>query len=165
MYIYDGITKSTITFLPRKVMESISIFVWYQPTYTSYNTIKYVLRKRMILKQFRHPLFLISNSSKLVPLYCSGRSSMMAAVASCAIPWIITSERISCKNDRLAQLFTTLLSVRDVFGSILGPLKSDTVSPTARHRCDVSSELCCPGVKLRRWTPPLVTRFGVIPRV
>ena len=25
--------------------------------------------------------------------------------------------------------------------------------------------LCCPGAKSRRWAPPLVTRFGVMPRV
>ena len=49
--------------------------------------------------------------------------------------------------------------------SIPEPVKSATVSPIARHRCDVSSELCCPGAKPRRWIPPLVTRFGVIPRV
>ena len=40
-----------------------------------------------------------------------------------------------------------------------------TVSPAARHLCDVSSELCSPGDKLQRWAPPLVTRFDVIPRV
>ena len=34
-----------------------------------------------------------------------------------------------------------------------------TVSPTARHRCDVSSELCYPGAKQRKWAPPLVTRY------
>ena len=39
----------------------------------------------------------------------------------------------------------------------------DTVSPKA-HPCDVSLELYRPGIKSRRWTPPLVTRFGVIPR-
>ena len=39
-----------------------------------------------------------------------------------------------------------------------------TVSPTARHRCDVFTELCSPGAK-PRWAPPLVTRFGVISRV
>ena len=48
--------------------------------------------------------------------------------------------------------------------SVPGWVKSDTVSPTARHRCDVSSELCCPDAKQRRWTPPLVTRFGAISR-
>ena len=37
-----------------------------------------------------------------------------------------------------------------------------TVSPTTRHRCDVSSELCCPGAKPRRWAPQLVTRLSVI---
>ena len=30
---------------------------------------------------------------------------------------------------------------------------------------DVSSELRCPGAKLRRWAPPLVTHLGVISRV
>ena len=30
----------------------------------------------------------------------------------------------------------------------------DIVSPTARHRCDVSSETCCPGTKPKRWAPP-----------
>ena len=39
------------------------------------------------------------------------------------------------------------------------------MSPAARHRCDVSLELCCPGAKSRRWAPPDVTRFGVIPQV
>ena len=29
-------------------------------------------------------------------------------------------------------------------GSIPGPFNLVTVSPMARHRCDVSSELCCP---------------------
>ena len=56
------------------------------------------------------------------------------------------------------------LSVREVWDSIPGPVKS-AVSPTTRHRCDVSSELCCPGAKPRRWAPQLVTRFGVIRRV
>ena len=42
-------------------------------------------------------------------------------------------------------------SARKVWGSIPGSVKSDVVSPSARHRCDVSSELCCPGVKPRRW--------------
>ena len=29
-------------------------------------------------------------------------------------------------------------------GLIPGPVKSDTMLPPARQRCDVSSELCCP---------------------
>ena len=40
-----------------------------------------------------------------------------------------------------------------------------TVSPTARHHCDVPSKLCSPGAKPRILFPPLVTRFGVKPRV
>ena len=43
------------------------------------------------------------------------------------------------------------LLVREVWGSIPGPVKSNTVQPTARHRCDVSSELCCSVAKKRRW--------------
>ena len=35
--------------------------------------------------------------------------------------------------------------------------RGDTVSPTACLRCDVFSELCCPGAKPQRWIPPLVT--------
>ena len=35
---------------------------------------------------------------------------------------------------------------RDFRGSNLGPVKSDTVLPTARHRCDISSkEAVLPG--------------------
>ena len=58
-----------------------------------------------------------------------------------------------------------MLSVRKVWDSIPGPVKSDTVSSTARHRWDDFSELCCSGAKPRRWVPSLVTRFGVIKRV
>ena len=44
----------------------------------------------------------------------------------------------------------TSLSARQIMGFIPGPVKTDKLSPTARHRCDVSSELCCPGAKPRR---------------
>ena len=29
---------------------------------------------------------------------------------------------------------------REIWGSNLGPVKSDSVSPTVRHRCDISSQ-------------------------
>ena len=64
-----------------------------------------------------------------------------------------------------AHLLSTLLLVRGSVGSIPGSVKSDKMSPSARHRCDVSSELCYSCAKLRRWVPLLVTRFGVIPQV
>ena len=58
----------------------------------------------------------------------------------------------------------TSLSLRKAWGSISGPIKSNIIAwPTTRHRCDVSSELCCPRCKSRGWPPPLVPRFGVIP--
>ena len=37
----------------------------------------------------------------------------------------------------------------EIWASILGPVKSDAMSPKARRRCNVSSELCCPGAKQR----------------
>ena len=46
-----------------------------------------------------------------------------------------------------------------------GLIKSNVVSPTARHRCDVSSWLCWPDAKPLKWTPLLVASLGVIPRV
>ena len=48
----------------------------------------------------------------------------------------------------------------DCLDSISGPVKSDKVLPTARHRCDVSSELCYPHAKLPRSVPILAARFG-----
>ena len=69
------------------------------------------------------------------------------------------------ENRLSSQWLKTSLLVREVLGSILGLVKLDTVSPSARHRCDVSSELCRPGANPRRLIPPLVTRFGAIPRV
>ena len=65
---------------------------------------------------------------------------------------------------QFAQWLKTSLSAREDLDSIPGLVKSNAVSPTARHRCDVSSELCCPDAKPRRWIPPLVTRFSVISR-
>ena len=55
----------------------------------------------------------------------------------------------------------------EAWGSISNPIKLNTVSPTTRHRYDVSLEF--EAVLLRRlvarWAPSVVTRFGIIPRV
>ena len=48
-----------------------------------------------------------------------------------------TMQLLITRNDWLK----TSLMVREVWGLITGPVKSDAVSPTARHRSDVSSEL------------------------
>ena len=77
---------------------------------------------------------------------------------------VIISEKIAIHKDSV-WCSETLVSAREVLSLIPGPVKSNTMSPTARHRCDVSSELCCSVAKPRRWIPPLVTRFGVTPRV
>ena len=68
---------------------------------------------------------------------------------------------INCTG-QLDLLFKTSLSVREVWGSTLGLVNPDTVSPMARHSSNFSSALCCPGAKHQNWAPPLVTRFGVI---
>ena len=45
--------------------------------------------------------------------------------------------------------------VREVWGSNFGPVKSDTVLPTARHRCDIISKgaVLLKGAVTRKWTP------------
>ena len=57
------------------------------------------------------------------------------------------------------------IMVLEVLGALPGTIKSDSVTPTASHRCNVSSELRCPDAKPWRWATPLITRFVVIPRV
>ena len=49
------------------------------------------------------------------------------------------------------------------FDSRAGQIEHSVES--ARHRCDVPSELCYSGDKLWIWAPPPVTCFGVIPPV
>ena len=51
------------------------------------------------------------------------------------------------EEPKLFARLKTLLTVREVWGSIPGTVKSDTVSPTARHCGDVSSELYSPGAE------------------
>ena len=52
---------------------------------------------------------------------------------------------------------------RGLRGSNLGPVKSDTVLPTARHRCNISSkETLLPWRNDVEMAPQLVTRFGVL---
>ena len=56
------------------------------------------------------------------------------------------------ETHRYAQILSTWLLVREVWRLIPGLVKPDAVSPTARHRGDVSSELCCPDAKPWRCT-------------
>ena len=44
-----------------------------------------------------------------------------------------------CITSQLAHLSSTSLSMRKVWGSIPWLVKSDTVTPTAHHHCDISS--------------------------
>ena len=57
---------------------------------------------------------------------------------------------------------------REVWSSNLGPVKSDTVLPTERRRCNISSngavfrmELCCLGAMTLWWAPQ--TRYSLWP--
>ena len=72
---------------------------------------------------------------------------------------------ISWMTGQSASLLNASLSVREVWGSISELDKVNTVSPTARHRCDLFSELCCTGADLWRRISSLVARFAVIQRV
>ena len=71
--------------------------------------------------------------------------------SSCYVEFILILSWDIIAPHRLAGVVSEHITIspRDL-GSIPGPVISDTVSPTARHRCDVSSELCCPGAKPRR---------------
>ena len=60
---------------------------------------------------------------------------------------------ISSNSDRpLAQLLSAHAIGTGGLRFDSGAGQISTVSPMARHRCDVSSELCSPGAKSRRWT-------------
>ena len=110
----------------------------------------------------------IATTNSLAKVTCFSLTSHLCNVYYVLSSFIIDDFRknnfISCFwTARLAQLLRTLLSVHEVWGSFPGADKSDTVLPTAWHRCGVSSKLRCPGAKPRRWASPLVTRFSVIP--
>ena len=79
----------------------------------------------------------------------------------CQIQWSNLEARLYRNNEmrpvhrkpitsQMMQSLKTPLVAAKVWGSIPGSVKSDTASPTARYRCDVSSELCCPGAKSRK---------------
>ena len=74
----------------------------------------------------------------------------------------LTCPRLRKCNRPLAQLLSALaIGVGGLgFDSRAGQIGA--VSSTVRHHSDVSSELCSPGAKSRRWAPSLVTRFGVL---
>ena len=65
--------------------------------------------------------------------------------------WLAIAELSFCQKfvwhyltwtGQVVRCLETPLTVRKTCGSIPGLVKSETVSPTARYRCDVSSELC-----------------------
>ena len=58
------------------------------------------------------------------------------------------------------------LSLWQFWDSITQLVTSDTVAPTAGHRCDVSMQTTyCSKAEPRKLTPLLVKCFGVIPQV
>ena len=57
------------------------------------------------------------------------------------------------------------LVVKDNVIDKVGRRFDSGVGPTAHHCWDISSEMCHPRVKPRKWILPLVTRFGGMPRV
>ena len=61
--------------------------------------------------------------------------------------------------------FLTQLSAQRFPGLITQPVKSDAASPTARHRSNAFFGATSPRRLAAEMGPPLVTRFGKIPRV
>ena len=78
--------------------------------------------------------------------------------------FLLLYQPVSSIIDTVQLLLNSSLSVREVYCLMPGPVKSETVSPTACYQCDVCSKLCCPGAKPQRWIATLVTCFVVIQR-
>ena len=84
--------------------------------------------------------------------------------------WFLVStstKHLHCVNSMLVSRAVTRSSLeREVWGSNLGPVKSDTGLPTARHRCDISPKRAVlPGRNDVEIGPSkLVTCFGVLQR-
>ena len=75
------------------------------------------------------------------------------------------SERVALVNQTVSSVVKNIAIGAGGLGSIPGSVRSDTALPTALFCCNISSKLCCPGAKPRRWASLLVIRFGVISRV
>ena len=67
--------------------------------------------------------------------------------------------------DQLAWCLKTPLTVQEVLGYVPGFVKSDAVSPAARHRCEVLRSCVALVVRRGDGPRPLVTCFGVRPRL
>ena len=79
------------------------------------------------------------------------------ATSAVNAPFIFT--HVKQTNEPVGVVLKGVALSAEIRGSIPGPLKSDTLSPTVRHRCDVSSELCFPSAKPLRWAQPLVYKL------
>ena len=92
---------------------------------------------------------------------------LSTSISIISIPYLCI-EITNVENVQVSQLICSILNTvppvgravtrsfleREVAGSNLGPVKSDTVLPTARHRCDISSKgAVLPGAMTRRWAP------------
>ena len=76
-----------------------------------------------------------------------------AAVISAPSPTLQCCNLVDCCYESAGTAVKDVAVCAGGLGSIAGPVKSETGSPTAQHHCDVSSELCCPGTKPCRWIP------------
>ena len=105
----------------------------------------------------------------LVMLNFSGVSTRLTLQATCtceySMCWFTAIFVVDIIYRPVDLVVHDILSVQEVWGSITGPVKSDTVSSTTHSRCDVSSKLYRPGAEPRKRIPPIATSFGVIPRV
>ena len=79
------------------------------------------------------------------------------------MPFSSSAEQVNYST--LAQLLSTHAIGAGGLGFKSRVGQISTVSPTARNRCDVSSEMCSPGALQRKRALQLVTRYGVTPRV
>ena len=79
----------------------------------------------------------------------SGKNALLAKI----FPKIINSLNflvLEVLESISVSIISASLSGQGVWGSITGPIKSETVSQMAGHPGEVSSELCCPNTEPRR---------------
>ena len=97
------------------------------------------LGERMVcLFYVKQPRF--SSNSSNVFCFC-GKNNIVASFSSILVVVNYSTDRPVCA------VVTDIAVSAEVWSRIPGSVKSDTALSTARHRCDVASELCRPGAK------------------
>ena len=132
----------------------------------------YSSRHRVALKPWGYPTIMFSERPMLfinliftlaTYLFRKTPFNYFSTITSGALTWAL-----DCNTETIWLVSAAIENIAIGTGnlrSIPGPVKSVTVAPMNRHRCNVSSKLCCQAPSRRDGVWPLVTYFGVISRI